>query len=44
MKYFGLGVTHKYIRPTNKKLEAIKNMTPLTTKNVVHKFIGLVKY
>ena len=32
------------VRPTNKKLQDIKNIMPLTNKEVVRKFIGLVNY
>ena len=44
IEYLGFGITQYGIRPLNKKIEAINNMTPPTTWKGVHKFIGLFNY
>ena len=44
MEYLGFLVTRNGIRPINKKVEAITNMTPPTNTKQVRLFIGLVKY
>ena len=44
MEYMGFWVTRNGIRPINKKVEAITNMTPPTNTKQVRLFIGLVKY
>ena len=43
MEYLGFWVTHNGIRPINKKLEAIVNMTPPKNTKEVRAYIGLVK-
>ena len=42
MKYLGFRVTRTGIRPINKKIEAIVNMTPSKNQKQVRSFIGLV--
>ena len=44
IEYLGFWVTRKGIQTLNKKVEKITNTTPITSKKVVRKFIGLVKY
>ena len=44
MGYLGFWVTRNGIRPINKKVEAIVNMTPPTRQKQMREFIGLVKY
>ena len=44
MEYMGFWVTRTGIRPINKKVEAIVNMTPPKNQKQVHSFIGLIKY
>ena len=43
-EYFGLWVTHDGIRATNRKIEAITNMNPPTSRKEVQKFIGVTNY
>ena len=40
MEYLGFWVTHIDYRSIDKRIEAIKNMTPPTTQKVSCKFIG----
>ena len=44
MEYIGYLVTWYRIRPINKKVEAIVNMTPPNTTKQLHVFIGLVNH
>ena len=44
MEYLGSWVTHIGIKPPDKKIETINNMTPTTTRKAFNKFIGLVNY
>ena len=44
MEYLGFWVTRNWIRPVNKKLEAIVNMTPPNSIRQVCAFVGLVNY
>ena len=44
MEYLGFWVTRTGIRPINKKVESIVNMTPPKNTNKVREFIGIVKY
>ena len=44
MEYLGFWVTQNGIRPICKKVEAIKNMTPLTNTKQARLFTSLVNY
>ena len=44
MGYLGFWVTQNGIRPINKKVEDMVNMTPSRTQKQVRAFVGLVKY
>ena len=44
MEYLGFWVTRNGIRPVNKKVEAIVNMTPPNNIRQVRAFVGLVNY
>ena len=44
MKYLGFWVTRTGIRPINKKVEAILNMTPPKNTKQVHVYIGVINY
>ena len=44
MEYLGFWVTRNGIRPVNRKVEAIVNMTPPNNIIQVHVFVGLVNY
>ena len=44
MEYLGLWVMQNGIRPVNKKVEAIVNMTPPKNIIQVRAFVGLVNY
>ena len=44
MEYLGFRVTRNGIRPVNKKVEAIVNMTPPNNIRQVRAFVGLLKY
>ena len=40
----GFCVTRNGVKPINKKIEAIINMAPLTSRKEVRKFIGVINY
>ena len=42
IEYLSLWVTHYVVKPTNKKIEAIKNMNPTNSPKEVRNFIGVV--
>ena len=44
MEYLGFWVNRTVIRPINKKVESIVNMTPPKNTNNVREFTGIVKY
>ena len=44
MEYLGLWVTHDGVKPINKKIEAITNTKPPTSRKEVREFIGVVNY
>ena len=44
MEYLSFWLTQTGIRPLNKKLEAIVNITPPINQKQVGSFIGLLKY
>ena len=44
MKYLGFWVTYNGVKPVNKKIESIKNMTPQNSRKGFQKIIGLVNY
>ena len=44
MEYLGFWVTRTWIRPVNKKIEVIVNMTPPKNQKQLISFIGLVNY
>ena len=44
MEYLYFWVTHYGIKPTNKKIKAIKNMKPSTSPKKVRKVLGLLNY
>ena len=44
MEYLGFWVTRDVVKLINAKIEAIKNMMPMTYQNSAGKFIGLVNY
>ena len=44
MEYIGFWVTRTGIQPINKKVEAIMNLMPTTSKKWMKYFIGLVNY
>ena len=44
MEYLGFWVTRNGIRPVDKKVEAIVNMTPPKNMRQMRAFVGLVKY
>ena len=44
MEHLGIWVNQTGIRPINKKLEDIVNMTPPKNRKEVHEFIGMVNY
>jgi hypothetical protein len=43
VKYLGYWITRKGIQPLPKKVEALKNLLPPTTKRKLRRFIGLIK-
>jgi hypothetical protein len=44
LEYLGYWITRKGIQPVSKKVEAIKNIAPPTTKRELRQFIGIVNY
>ena len=44
IKYLGYWITRKGIQPLPKKVEALKNVLPPTTKRELRCFIGLINY
>ena len=44
MEYLGFGVTRDGVKPMNRKIEAITNMKPPTSRTEVLNFIGVIKY
>ena len=44
MEYMGFWVTRKGIKPVNKRVESMVNMTPTNTIKKVRMFVGLVHY
>jgi hypothetical protein len=44
IKYLGYGISKSGIQPIPKKVEAIKNMVPPTTRKKLRRFIGMVNY
>ena len=44
MEYLGLWVTRYGIKPMNRKIEAITNIKPPTTRKEVRNLIGVIKY
>ena len=44
VKYLGYWITCRGIQPLPKKVKALKNLLPPTTKHKLHHFIGLINY
>jgi hypothetical protein len=44
VEYLGYWITRKGIQPLPKKVEALKNLLPPTTKRELRRFIGLINY
>ena len=44
VEYLGYWITRKGIQPLPKKVEALKNLLPPTTKRELRQFIGLIKF
>ena len=44
MEYLGFRVTHDDIKPINRKIEAITNMKPPTSRKEVRNFIGVINH